>query len=547
MKIIENLYIQNYRNIKEISLTSFKDLNIVIGPNNCGKTSILECINCLKKIEGSSASVDCEDNLCSKIQYCYNHSHYSDYDELGFDINNISCTMQENDQYLRKYRINIKYLFSSPIINDKLTDTYNLNDNQFFFNIIDAINSAPNLDLSEKQKMIKHLSDRNEDKPLDSYNPRYTLILKQFETTGTRAPIPDISMFNVPAIFEFIRDKVCFIEDNRIQNYKNKNILDYLREKNLSGQQFNTLIGFLKSVVDSNIDDYKQNSLELKKTDGFITSISEQGSGVRSMICLAADILTAETGSIILIDEPEIGLNPYAKQEFLKFLNEESKLKQIFITTHDPTFVNPILWKSDSTAIYFYSLISESFIKVNSDENNNDPATFAGYLPHTTSLKSLHLYVEGASDVYIFQIFIRKYLIQYFDDWSEQLNNIGIYHMSGNNWIHMLSTIPKYPYKCIILLDGDKKKQIDRIDYIPQNFNFCKTLNELQSAFHNLNDADKTFPLYCLNKRDIESYLDSDLKSGIAKYKKKIHGPKIAEEMENIPIEIVEIFDIIFK
>ena len=547
MKIIENLYIQNYKNIKEISLTSFKDLNIIIGPNNCGKTSILESINCLKKIEGSSGtSIDCEKNLCSKIQYTYNHSHYS---EMGFEINNISCIMQENDQYLRKHLITIKYLFSSIIINDKLTDAYNLNDSQFFSNIIDVINtdSGINIDEKNKQNLIKHLSDRNEDKPLDPYNPRYTLILKQFETTGTRAPIPDISIFNVPAIFEFIRDNVCFIEDNRLQNYKNKNILDYLREKNFSGQQFNTLIGFLKRIVDSNIDDYKQNSLDLKKTDGFITSISEQGSGVRSLICLAADILSAETGSIILIDEPELGLNPYAKQEFLKFLNEESKLKQIFITTHDPTFVNPILWKSDSTALYLYSLISESFIKVSLDENNNDPATFAGYLPHTTSLKSLHLYVEGASDVYIFQTFIRKYLIQYFDDWSEQLNNIGIYHMSGNNWIHMLSTIPKYPYKSIILLDGDKKKQIDKSNYIQQNFNFCETLNELQSALHNLNDADKTYPLYCLKNSNIESYLDSDLKSGITNYKKKIHGPKIAEEMENIPIELVEIFDILFK
>jgi predicted ATP-dependent endonuclease of OLD family len=545
MILIENLHIRNYKNIKEISLTSFKDLNIIIGPNNCGKTSILESINCLEKIEGSTGTLTaCEDNLCSKIQNEYNQSQYS---ELGFKIHSISCIMQENDQYLRKHRITIEYLFSSTIINDKLTDAHNLNYDQFFSSITDAIKDAPNIDQKDKSKMIKHLSDRNEDKPLDSYNPRYTLIIKQFETTATRAPIPDISMFNVPAIFEFIRDNVCFIEDNRLQNYKNKNLLDYLRDKNLSGLQFNALIHFLQRVVDSNIETYKQNSLDLVKTDGFITSISEQGSGVRSLICLATDILSAKSGSIILIDEPELGLNPYAKQEFLKFLNKESKRNQIFITTHDPTFVNPILWKSDSTTVYLYSLINESFIKVSLDENNNDPATFAGYLPHTTSLKSLHLYVEGASDVYIFQTFIRKYLIQYFDDWSEQLNNIGIYHMSGNNWMHMLSTIPKYPFKSIILLDGDKKKQIDKINNTHQNFNFCETLNELQSALRNLNDDDKTYPLYCLKNSNIESYLDSDLKSGITNYKKKIHGPKIAEKMENIPEELEEIFDILFK
>ena len=37
--ILKNLYIQNYRNLKEASITDFKNLNIFIGPNNCGKTN----------------------------------------------------------------------------------------------------------------------------------------------------------------------------------------------------------------------------------------------------------------------------------------------------------------------------------------------------------------------------------------------------------------------------------------------------------------------------------------------------------------------------
>lgn len=307
------------------------------------------------------------------------------------------------------------------------------------------------------------------------------------------------------------------------------------------------LIKFLKSTVDSEIENYKTSSFNLIKNDGFITSISEQGSGIRSLICLIADILSAEADSIILIDEPELGLNPSAKQEFLKFLIDMSKQNQIFITTHDPTFVNPILWEAESTAVYLYSSIEKSFKKVNLNENNSDPATFAGYLPHTTSLKSLHLYVEGASDVYIFQTFIRKYLIENFDDWAERLSNIGIYHLGGNNWKHMLSTIPKNPYKCIILLDGDKLEIVNKIKNIVQNFKLCETFDKLQSSFYNLNNTDKPYPLYCLNGNTIESYLDSDLKSRITDYKKKIHGPKIAEEMEVIPDEFVKIFKILFN
>jgi len=53
------------------------------------------------------------------------------------------------------------------------------------------------------------------------------------------------------------------------------------------------------------------------------------------------DILFSDD-EIVLIDEPELGLNPLVKQESLKFLLAESKERQIFIATQDPTFVN--LW-----------------------------------------------------------------------------------------------------------------------------------------------------------------------------------------------------------
>ena len=50
------------------------------------------------------------------------------------------------------------------------------------------------------------------------------------------------------------------------------------------------------------------------------------------------EILLNIDDEIVLIDEPELGLNPLVKQESLKFLLAESKERQIFIATQD--FVN---------------------------------------------------------------------------------------------------------------------------------------------------------------------------------------------------------------
>jgi len=38
MIIFETIEIWNFRNIKHVKLEGLKDLNIFIGPNNCGKT-----------------------------------------------------------------------------------------------------------------------------------------------------------------------------------------------------------------------------------------------------------------------------------------------------------------------------------------------------------------------------------------------------------------------------------------------------------------------------------------------------------------------------
>ena len=42
---IENIEIYNYRSVKEIKLTFNDDVNVLVGPNGCGKTNILDAIN----------------------------------------------------------------------------------------------------------------------------------------------------------------------------------------------------------------------------------------------------------------------------------------------------------------------------------------------------------------------------------------------------------------------------------------------------------------------------------------------------------------------
>ena len=68
-------------------------------------------------------------------------------------------------------------------------------------------------------------------------------------------------------------------------------------------------------------------------------SIKDLGSGIEIILTLLLlkNIASASKGKIVyLIDEPELHLHPKAQESLLNLLIEESKDKQIFISTHSP-------------------------------------------------------------------------------------------------------------------------------------------------------------------------------------------------------------------
>ena len=655
MIFLKNIYIQNYKTIKNSTLKGFGDLNIFIGPNNSGKTSILNSINFLQDIEVlKDSSFSCE--LCRGLS----EEERNKFENL--EIFSVGCNISSNDQYLRENKVSIMHEYSketlddvfSPYLNqiskkigyftsklvsgkenidvdiivkliikgvqEDLQSNLNLSEEirkridrflHLFFSNVDSkrhpfFSKTDKLFQYPKIPIILFSNDYDENKkelineivngingildsttqnmnhyPLDSIrfetiiehakyeyflkhliknngvdcDPLYTLILKQCLKVEPNSKIlistPHFSLFCISEACKSLKDRVCNIEDDRLRTYRNKNLNEYIKDKNLTGEQLSKLIKILKKIVDPNINDYKM-SLDLVRKDDFITSINEQGSGVRSLICLATDILSAKKSSILLIDEPELGLNPAAKKQLLKLLIEESQTKQIFITTHDPIFVNPTIWSDYDTkiSVYLYSLSSSNFKKIDLDQAKNDPSTFGGYLPHTTSLKKVHLYVEGSSDVYIFQEYLRKFLINTSTGWAERWNNIGIYHLNGDYWQHLLYTIPKSPYKCAIILDGDKEKLAKKVceQYTKLNnhkdFEYCLNgLIDFKKLFLS-SESENTFPVYCLEKKTIEDYFSEYIENHET-YDKRKDGPGIVRRIENIPEEFVNIFEII--
>jgi AAA15 family ATPase/GTPase len=390
----------------------------------------------------------------------------------------------------------------------------------------------------------------------------FNLHLKVFDKK--EAQLQGFSILSIVKMVEAINRRTIFCEDRRLDTYNHIRIDDYISKKGFDNEQYTILIKMLKSIVDENIQSYRPDSKKIVMQSGFDCIIDEQGSGVRAMICLAADILSANTNNLVIIDEPELGLHPKAKQVFLEFLIDQTEDKQIFVATHDPTFLNPILLKLHrkdvKPTLLLYSSIKGDFIKASLDHSIEVAGSFAGYLPHTTSYKELHIYTEGRTDVQNIKEFLYKYL-WHKDVWTSLEDRISIFHLQGDFGKHILSTLPPHPFKKIIILDGDKSKKLEEMFGSPRQkieeeypVIFCG-IDHLEPGAEGdelfeqtKQNIQKHFPtgekalIILLEKECIEKYLDPP------PTRKEI-GPQIAHKMtiDKIDREFIILFDFLSR
>lgn len=64
------------------------------------------------------------------------------------------------------------------------------------------------------------------------------------------------------------------------------------------------------------------------------------GDGIISLFRICAHLIGMSNDSVLVIDEPELSLHPWAQKELHTILSEYSKYKQIIIVTHSPHFVD---------------------------------------------------------------------------------------------------------------------------------------------------------------------------------------------------------------
>ncbi len=343
---IKEITIKNYKCFHDESISfnipdgkkEGSGLNILIGENGNGKTSILEAINYLTLSSYASENklkindfYDVKENIkvtANTTDFkCKMSFPYQGY----FECNGISFSAKSRQQKSRGK------LLSSPFQISNLVDTKT--SNYFKTEGEDSGKEIPALN--------KILSNAKIDN--DELNIFY------FDKNRTR----QITTGNYKTTFEKICEDLNWKFINNINEENQKVIIE-----NICGDYFNLVVdlaqkgtgeklgGELKDFFE--LEDYKNLKIELLEllhpfSNSFFAlrnenelkqiNVRELGSGIEIILTLLLlkSIAGESKGSIIyLIDEPELHLHPKAQEKLIQLLFKESKNLQVVISTHSP-------------------------------------------------------------------------------------------------------------------------------------------------------------------------------------------------------------------
>jgi len=249
MHLLKSIELENYLNIKHAKLEDFKDLNVIIGPNNCGKTSLLRAVNLLSRIdfERFAAAYTCK--ICQQM-----------FDKYG-DIQKASCSIAEREKYLTRTRARVIFGYDRSEFERLLPEIFKRQKN-ILSSLVEPV-FIDHLDTETRKEQLAMKEQKNN-----------TLVSEHYS----------------PIIWNEVKEKIfhhtLFCPDDRLQTYKEKDIPTHINSKNLTTSAQKRLINFLSEIVDPKIIDL-HHSLDLVRdveNEDFTTSIAEQGSGVKSLI-----------------------------------------------------------------------------------------------------------------------------------------------------------------------------------------------------------------------------------------------------------------------
>ncbi len=323
---ISKVHLKGYKSIRDLEIDFKPGLNIIIGPNGSGKTNFLEFV------------VDVFSQELNTIKTSAIIEYFdAEYFQLNYDVEKYKLLKNATRTIFSLKKKNDKKAIEDSFIttpDGQRTYFQKASEEQL---ILDWVV------MDSRINFIKYGVDK-EFNLLFSHNFSLSINEEGIEDAYINNENDFIFNFNLLDIFVEIEG-------------------DYINTEEFRNLCFNQ-IAIKKELVDilaqfTPIRDLKidKNKLQIYTTDSTLATVdnievkfkvgnewllwTQLSDGTKRLFYLFTSIYTASE-STIAIEEPELGIHPDQLHKLMDFLIEQSKEKQIIITTHSPEVLNAI-------------------------------------------------------------------------------------------------------------------------------------------------------------------------------------------------------------
>lgn len=316
--IIKNLYIEKLFDTTNIDWKLNPSVNVLVGQNGLGKSTILKIISALllqENIDEIKLTTNCHIDLTNDIKFQYTSLKTSD---ISIVSKAIELLMKSKD-----FAEDFKSTLKNEGIYSEVKQRYMINDKSDDVQII----------------LKKLLSDVKNDKSDTSINIS-THAFQDNRKDDEQVNIEFISTINMSA--NSINDlttssgKVTTFLDFEINNEIQRLVSfnDDSLQKNLLSALNNLFAETNKTI------EFNNNKLVIKLANGNRVPFSKLSSGERQIIFIFLKVVIASVNSaLILMDEPEISLHLSWQEKLLNEIRRVNPTSQIIIVTHSPAML----------------------------------------------------------------------------------------------------------------------------------------------------------------------------------------------------------------
>lgn len=317
MNSIKNITIKGFKSISSLEDFELGQLNIIVGANGAGKSNFIQIFNILYalSIEGFQRYMMLNGSMDS---YAYQGLNVTPRISIGIELDSPSA--YTNEKY---YDITFEPSQDEHFLIDEHTGCFAHNE--------------------------KSLGQISKESHLYSANKTYTNTVNEEKESGHIYEVLSkirVYHFDNSSNFAPMRRPASILDHSFLRSDAS-NIAPYLLFlKNNHPEVYQGIVYSIQSIIPF-FEDFTFERTNNPKDECIMLTWKQKGStipmqsyhlsdGALRFICLATALQQYETPSIIVIDEPELGLHPEAIEVLAELISDASKYSQIIISTQSP-------------------------------------------------------------------------------------------------------------------------------------------------------------------------------------------------------------------